>query len=72
MFKFWREGGTAHYQGSFSNTLDELLGQKIKNEVIKNVSEAWIKEHGVELLEKITPGEIEKAVRQAVAERIIK
>lgn len=73
MFKFWRDGTTANYQGSFDtmDMLDSFMVQKLKNEIVAKVSEAWIEEHGAELLDNISPDEVEKAIKQAVAKRIM-
>ena len=75
MFKFWTDkDGTAHYQGSFrkAEIMDDAVASIIRREITDQVVPAWIEKYGAELLDKITPEEVEKAIKQAVAEKVLK
>ncbi len=77
MFRFWRaqepEGEVAHYEGSFLVAqYDEHVGAVIKREIAEKLTDAWIEQYGSQLLDKVAPEEVEKAIKQAVAERLLK
>lgn len=51
----------------------ELLGNVVstlRDKVVKHLTDEWLDKHGVELLESLTPGEVEAAMKRAIATRL--
>lgn len=61
---------------NFSNRLEgqfaEFAEQKMLVKLVDKAVELWIEENGAELLKRITPEEVEKRVKQTIAERVLK
>lgn len=55
----------------YSKGLAEFLDRKTLDKIVDKAVELWIEEHGDKLLAKITPEEVEKAVKQNLAKRVL-
>jgi hypothetical protein len=64
--------GTFSYTVSFSEEYGAFTEQKVHDRIVQDLSAAWIEEHGAELLKKLTPAVLQKAIEIEVAKRIIK
>jgi len=76
MFRFWTtkepDGAELHrYEGTLSKQYDEAIGALLAKTVKDNLAVAWIEKYGDKLLESIAPEEMEIAIKQAVASKLL-
>lgn len=63
---------TATTDISYDRSIAEWLDRKTMDVLIDKVTDLWIEQHGAELLAQITPEDVEKRVKQNIAERVLK
>jgi hypothetical protein len=77
MFKFWKtrkDDGTEefNYSGTIEAKMGEIIGHRLRVEVVEKLADAWINENGFELVNNIAPGEIESELKAKIAARILR
>jgi hypothetical protein len=73
-FSILRKEDKIIYSGEIEREgeMDSIFIQRVSSEIVKQVSKAWVDEFGADLLAKIAPDEVEKAIKQAIAQKILK
>lgn len=57
--------------GNLSNKLSEYSEGRLIKQIVDELAKVYVKEHGAEIMDKISPEEVEKAIKQTIAEKIM-
>lgn len=63
---------TSYNVADLSSRVGEYAEAKLIRGIVEELAKDWIQMHGADLLDKISPDDVEKALKTALAEKILK